>query len=472
VLVWSGFVLLAITRLRRSIGAISLRLAIWLLVPALLLAGFLFVQRYRERQQVASLRVQGANVVLLLFDALRPDHMPCYGYKLDTTPFLCEMASQGFVFDRAISQSSWTKPSVGSLFTSVYPHSHKATGYLDVLSRQFTTLAEMLAENGYHTVGLQANPIIMPEHNFDQGFSEYLKFGAWDKAGKLVDAFINRVQIDRKHKFFAYFHFMDPHLPYDPPAEHRRVFDQGYDGKLGRIGYEQLWHARSGLLKLSDRDRRHFVAMYDAELHYLDSQVRRLYAHLARRGLVDNTIFVLLADHGEEFWDHGDLEHGHTMYNELLRVPLVIVHPRWQGGQVRVSQLVRLIDVMPTLAGLVQVPTPPLAMGVDLTEAMVTGRQLDLVAFSEANLHGLAVEAIQKDASKVIKAPISTLARLYNLSSDPAEKNGTELMTRHHDLLRLLEEHRARRIQLAIKPEQKALDDETKEALRSLGYIN
>ncbi|MBN1221941.1 MAG: sulfatase, partial [Candidatus Aminicenantes bacterium] len=280
------------------------------------------------------------NVLLILIDALRPDHLPCYGYEKNTAPFISRLAEKGIVFENAISQSSWTKASVASLFTSLYPHNHTAKKWRDVLPLEVSTLAEELKAHGFVTYAVQTNTFIQARHNFDQGFDEYIESAypecTADRVADLSIEFFKKIK-ERPEKFFAYLHFMDTHFPYDAPKTYREYFvDKDYvgDPDLSKVTLKDL---RSGIMNLSERNKDHIRALYDAEIRFVDDQVQKIIDSLKLLKLGDNTIIIITSDHGEEFWEHGGFEHGHSMYNELLRVPLIIYNPKYKIHNRKIS---------------------------------------------------------------------------------------------------------------------------------------
>ncbi|HEY2289309.1 MAG TPA: sulfatase [Thermoanaerobaculia bacterium] len=293
---------------------------------------------------------QGRNVVLVVIDTLRRDHLATYGYSRDTAPFLGELARQGAVFE-GITPAPWTKPATASLLTGLHPLHHQVIDRVDRLPDAAQTLAERLRHAGYHTLGVSANGWVSQGFRFDRGFDTFL----FHHNAKAAD--LNRDLLPALERleppFFLYVQYVDPHLPYEP--------DIAWDGrplpadlKARPVTVEEAdaphFLQRSPELMARARD------LYDGEIRGVDDALRELSGWLARRGLMKSTVLVVTADHGEELGDHGRMSHGQTVYQEVLRVPLVIRAP----GAVPPGRFGRasLMDVVPTLLDLLGIDRP------------------------------------------------------------------------------------------------------------------
>ena len=238
-------------------------------------------------------------------DTLRADHTTPYGYARDTTPELARFAEDAVVFEQAISHASWTKPAVASLFTSLLPGRHRAVQLRDQLDPGHVTLAEMLEAKGYATGAAIANSVIYGQGtNFEQGFDFYAGLhGEGDRPSKLVeaagvvDAALRWLDARRGFPTFLYVHTMDPHVPYAPPAP----FDRKYEPHP--TPDHPAVDPRSDYKEPTDRER--MIAQYDGDIAYGDQEFGRFVRELQARGLYDDALIVFLADHGEEFLDHG-----------------------------------------------------------------------------------------------------------------------------------------------------------------------
>ncbi|MFI5184582.1 MAG: sulfatase, partial [Vicinamibacteria bacterium] len=277
-----------------------------------------------------ALTVPGARapvVIVYLVDTLRADHTTPYGYPRETTPELAAFAKDAVVFETAIAQASWTKPSVASILTSELPGIHRAVQLRDPLDSGQVTLAEMLQAKGYATGAAISNWVIYSEgNNFEQGFDVFVGLhGADDRPSKLVeaaavvDAGLEWLDARRGVPVFLYAHTMDPHVPYSAPPPFNHKFDpppvEGHPGVDPRTDYKEA----------ADRDR--LIAQYDGDIAYGDQEFGRFLRGLKKRGLYDRALVVFMADHGEEFLDHGGWLHGRSVFDELVRIPLIVKFP-------------------------------------------------------------------------------------------------------------------------------------------------
>ncbi|MFN2426686.1 MAG: sulfatase [Candidatus Binatia bacterium] len=303
------------------------------------------------------------NVVVVLVDTLRSDHLGCYGYSRDTSPNIDRLASSGYVFDAAIAQSSWTAPSVASLFTSLYPSVHGVVRWGSTVAPELETLAEVLQKRGLKTAGFSANmAFVNPEKGFDQGFdvfevltrraradeSKEKIFGkVASEASTVTDRAIRHLDEVGGQPFFLYVHYIDPHTPYNAPAPYRERFVTESVGVV-RKSHDDLF-AISGTISAGDDDVPHLIELYDGEIAYTDAQIGRLLGHLEDAGLMERTLVVITSDHGEEFLEHRGWVHGTTLYREQVQVPLIVRMPDGAGGGRRIAEPIELVDVGPSL---------------------------------------------------------------------------------------------------------------------------
>lgn len=323
-------------------------------------AGFAIARLIRKTEVPRLPEGDGAwNVVVALVDTTRADHLSAYGYARPTSPHLEKLAKDGVLYTNAISQASWTWPATTSILTSRYPHAH---GILDAercyLDDSIETVSEAFQAKGYSTYAISANALICEAQNFNQGFETFVEGFRWP-ADRVTDDFLAWLDRNEKHAFFAYLHYMDPHHPYTPPEKARQavapeMFDADDQEALLRVkdGQRNMREVQ----KLRD-DRAHVVALYDAEIRHWDDQFERLVESLRARGVLDRTIIVVTSDHGEEFWEHGHIGHAKTLYQELIRVPLVVYAPRL-AKPARVDGLVETIDIFPTLGEMAGLDVP------------------------------------------------------------------------------------------------------------------
>lgn len=365
-------------------------------------------------------------VVIYLVDTLRADHTGVYGYARDTTPQLDAFARDAAVFDAAVAHASWTKPSVASLMTSLLPGQHKAVQLRDPLELDLVTLPEMMQAKGYATGAAVANAVIfLPGSHFEQGFDVFTGLhGPKGHASKdvgaevVVDAALRFLDARRGLPTFLYVHTMDPHVPYTPPAPFDRKYEphpaEGHPGVDPRTDY------------LEPLDRERMIAQYDGDVAYGDQEFGRFVRELKARGLYDDALFVFMADHGEEFLDHGKWLHGRSVFDELIRIPLLVKFPGSRFAGRRVARQVQEVDVLPTVLRSQGLPVP--------AEPAIAGRPLQLVlegtgdagerpALSEISHRGFVAHGLRTERDKYVQRFSPEEDELYfDLLKDPREQ--------------------------------------------------
>ncbi len=381
------------------------------------------------------------NVILIVIDTARQSHFSCYGYSRETTPRADQLAKEGVRFENAVSASPWTLPSMASLLTGLWPHQHLA-GYavqdpdthqegLTFLSESAVTLAEVLSRNKYQTVGFFQNPFVDPGFGLKRGFADYdyfpgdnLRIRKATEVVKLATDWLEKSR-DPRHPFFMVVHFFDPHLAYDPPSEFMLPFIYGYQGKMVspfNPSDPEIEKIRMGELKFSEEDRKFIVGLYDAELSFTDNWVGFFMDYLKNKGLYDQSLIILTADHGEEFWDHNSFEHGHTLYQELLLTPLIVRFPGGENAGMAVKERVSLVDVMPSIIAYLGIETPFQGAGrsfISMPGAAIKPANRTIVA--ELNRSGNPLQAIYSGNFKLILDRLSGNMEIYNLADDPKE---------------------------------------------------
>ena len=341
-----------------------------------------------------------AHVVIITLDTTRADRLSPYGFADLTMPALERVAREGVVFDRAMSVAPLTLPAHTSLFTGFFPPHHGVRdNAAPALAARYTTLAETLSSHGYCTGAFVSSVVLDADRGLQQGFERYLgvppgengKRSPQRRADEVIDDAIRWLDEDRACPVFLWAHLYDAHRPYEPPEPYRSRHADPYLG----------------------------------EIAFAEAQVDRLLGALERRRLLDNTLLIVVADHGESLGEHGEENHGIFLYESVLRIPLVIRLPRRTRGEMttgtRVSDPVRLVDVMPTVLDALGVRTSA-TDGVSLLEAM-NGQHLDLEAYAESTYpirFGQAPRRALLDGRfKLIDGPNP---ELYDLQRDPFEK--------------------------------------------------
>jgi len=295
------------------------------------------------------------SVLLIVIDALRADHLGCYGYHRNTSPFMDSIAAQGVVFERAMSASSFTCESVSSIFTGVLPScSDTGAGWCSKPSPGKQSMAEFFSAAGYVT-GLFTNQPALFDPAFDTGFAETdhieKKWGISRQGPRLTQRVLEFLAKNRDRKTMAYVHYLDPHSPYDPPqARYLQFADEVFPGGLRlykdvRPAVPELVAEGFGPGEARFDD---LVLRYDAEIADTDAALRALVEGMKDLGVLERTLVIITADHGEEFLDHGYVEHAWRLYNESIHVPLVFWAPALLEPA-RIADHVSLIDLLPTL---------------------------------------------------------------------------------------------------------------------------
>jgi arylsulfatase len=387
------------------------------------------------------------SVVLVVIDTTRADHLGPYGAERDTTPFLNAWSRRGMVFERALATSSWTLPSMGSLLTGLYPNQHGAGrpptskgGSFAGLAQAAPTLTEALHDAGYRTGAFVNNPFLHPTFGLDRAFDhyEYVEgHNAPDQAaGPVVDS-VQRwlAEEDARWPFFLLVHLMDPHLAYDPDPSVRGTFTAGLETSL-ELPIERRQTVEQAMDSLTQSDWDLVTGAYDEELRYVDDQLARLFTLLDERPGGDSTLVVVTSDHGEEFAEHGGFEHGHTLFQELLHVPLLIVGPGVRAA--RVDTPVSLVDVAPTILAAAGLGHGGQA-GASLWPLLDGSGELpERALLAEGNLYGGQRRAIVRWPHKLVLDLRSGSASLYDLAADPLER--TDLAAEQPERARQLEQ--------------------------------
>ncbi len=388
---------------------------------------------------------EGCNVVLVSFDALQARYVHGLGYPKNITPNIDSMIDKGFNFRQAISASSWTVPASMTWFTGNYPSQHrvlnkfavynetdKILSNLKELSPDIITLAEVLRENGYVTGGFTGDAGVSDVFGYSQGFGVYiddLKFGGQDYSIPLALEWLRENQGKR---FFMFLHGYDVHGQHVPEdGFDYRYVDFDYTGPYNGSAEQQASLREEGLEKgyvnITEEDVLFWRAIYDEKIYGVDAEFAKFIDGLDELGLMDNTILILTSDHGTEFYEHERFDHGFSLYDELVHVPFIIVHPTSPGG-VDIDSQVRTLDVMPTVLDMLGIPpTDKIREQMEGTSLvpLMEGETLELDAFIETDYrHYTYKRAIRThDGWKFIYTIENGNKELYNLNDDPDENN-------------------------------------------------
>jgi len=437
------------------------------------------------------------DVVFIVIDTLRRDHVSCYNYNRPTTPELDKVAGEGARFDQAIAASSWTLPSVMSIFTSLPSSEHKLVDLVYCLPSALTTLAAEFKKAGYATAGVTANPFTSGKFGFSRGFDFYddltviqwggdLLLGAEDprqlrpQTAPPSSDRVNQVAVswvkkrNRDQPVFLFLHYLDPHDDYIPPSPYNRQFiDPAYDGKCSGFGIRSLV-----IPSLLPRDKQQLIGLYDGEIRFTDECIGQLMGYLRASGLYDHAITVIVADHGEEFWDHGGMIHGHSLYDELIRVPLIIRYPGKITSGMVVKGQVSHLDIMPTVLDLAGLPIPAQCQGKSLL-SVIEGRgtlPVGRPAYMESFCLGKKLRGVRTSSQKIVEQLHDNRTLMFDLLGDPLEQHnlfGTERAGEFAELNRQFGAWKqAVATQTNSPVEQAELSPRLRRQLQSMGYAH
>lgn len=332
------------------------------------------------------------NVVVLVVDTLRADKLrPFNPRSRVNTPVLDAMAGQSVLFEQAHAPENWTKPSVASVLTGLFPATHGAKSTEARLPDGALLISEHVRAQGFATAGFIANGYVSDRFGFDQGWDHYTNYIRESRNTEAENVFgeaATWIEAHRDGRFFVYIQTIDPHVPYDPPDEYVRMYDRrDYAGQVQpRQTHDLLERAKRTppAVTFDASDQRRLTALHDGEISYHDHSLGQFIERLRQLGVWEDTLFVMTADHGEEFNDHGSWGHGHTVFEELLHVPLLFHMPGNIPTGMRVSDTVSTVDVAGTVVALAGLPAMPNDEGVDLTTYMTGARPaVPSVAFSD-----------------------------------------------------------------------------------------
>lgn len=446
-----------------------------------------------------------SNIVIVLIDTLRPDRLGCYGYSKPTSPRIDALAAESILFEQAYTAAPWTLPTVVSLMTSTWPCEHGVLVDLQRVSPKLTPLAERLKSAGYATANFHANPYAGAISGLHRGF-DLTQMSAPTRAAE-VAPWLESIG-DRP--YFLYVHNVEPHDPYHVPPKYVELFGvvsreriadfkerseiyrtlTRVDSDAGRpLGQTDNTAAQQQALRNLDAIRPHADILYDASVRWADDYVGGIIDLLKQRGEWDDTLFILLADHGEEMGEHGGWQHDQSVYEELARIPLIVKLPRGRHAGTRVADGATVVDVLPTIAAALEWPglardargnsllppragQPPFA-----TPRVVTMRHNRKKFFRPwKESRGDLNVAVRDGEWKAIWNVEPNTVELYDLARDPGERE--DRAAQHPERAAALRKVAGQWLRectdRAVDPEHggmDTLDDATRRQLASLGYV-
>jgi len=422
------------------------------------------------------------NIILIVIDTLRADHLGCFGYHRNTSPNIDALAGESILFTKAICTAPWTTPSIASIMTSCYSSTLAMSGPPKAIPPQFPCLAEVLQQNGYMTFGLVSHLYVAGRLGFARGF------GAFDESfmaghhavssSSVTARGLRFLKQDHQKPFFAFLHYFDPHYNYILHSKHDFYPDYKGDVTSG----EDIKSLRVRIDDLSEDDIRYLEALYDSEIAHTDEHVGRLLDAIKKLGLYDNSIIIITSDHGEELAERGHIGHRIKLYQEMIHVPLII---KPLGAQAKVvERYVSLLDLAPTILKCVNLSMPDGIEGVPIDLTMLD-HFADRAVFSETNWSQYIDSVIFKNQKLIYyrkrdpdfeRPLLKSPEQFYDLSNDPGERKvlTVEPVNIERSIRGLLLEwsNRISKNRAAGPRTNKPLfNEEEMKKLKSLGYV-
>jgi len=440
------------------------------------------------------------NIMLITMDTTRADHLSCYGYHKNTSPHLDTLAQEAVRFENAYAPSPWTLPSHASLLTGIYPAQHGAhwddesvkANWPAGLAEQYKTLTEILVDNDYKTAGVIGAPFCHSSFGLAQGFKYYddalvnvipdlehftlfkilsrwfLLMDIATKKGlngcriasqinKLVFSWLDKHSQD---PFFLFIHYYDPHAPYLPPDGYSLLFREDENTEITE----------------SERHKRYLLSQYDGEIAYLDYHLGKIFEKLKELKIYDSTMIIITSDHGEFFGEHECWTHGYELYQEVLKVPLIIKYPSNYVKTGVYQERVSLVDIMPTILYVLGLPIPKEVQGAALCEG-------ESKVMAEVYRHAYRsipewelkfardLQSLYLGNYKYIK-DMNGQGELYDIVNDPRElRNLINIMPEEAEKMELKLTEWLPHVESHLPNKEVKLDKATEETLRALGYL-
>ncbi len=430
-------------------------------------------------------KVSKPNILFILLDTTRADHLGGYGYERNTSPNLDRFATENLKAEFALATAPWTPASVASMFTGLYPTSHgmmppndrdlAKKGYAK-LSSQHVTLAEILKGNGYRTAAVSPNPWVTKEFGYDQGFDEYyylhrkIAEKITESGRELIEAWTKNGPMTQP--FFMYLHFLDPHDSYAPPGE----YAQKYSGPLQKSKFTY------------DEAMQKNINLYDGEISYLDAELGKFFDYLKAKGLYEDLFIVIVADHGEQFMEHGNLRHGYKLFNEEIHIPLMLKTGRSSDNGRVIKEPVSTIDILPTVLSRLGLKETGNLPGVSLlSPEAISARKgvmseirriYDLKSFTDTNGNRLVLSLPYNQEStdhtnSVGRWNEAEIVGVFSSREDYGCFNQIKNPALQARLRGSFDESLANAVQLVVQADKESTEikDETLDQLKSLGYL-
>lgn len=428
------------------------------------------------------------NILLITLDALRADHLGCYGYKRDTSPNIDKIAERGALFLNAIAQSSHTAPSMYSILTSTYPSEYGIFNFGDKISEKIPTLSYLLKVSGYKTGFFSSHVGIATIQGFDEYFDTFYTIWTFredynNKSIKVTEInprIIKWIEKNKKEKFFLWIHYLEPHYPMSPPLAYSKLFlDGNYNTTEQKVKISDNYVFGFGgiprrLANLNNdiTDLNYYINLYDATIRYVDEQIGKLIKYLKEMNLDRRTVIIISSDHGESLGEHGlYFMHGFQLYDGLIKVPLIIKFGRSSPKKGKIIDQVQHIDIAPTILEILKIKKPSSMVGTSLVP-LIKGNDGYNREYAFSFL-GTDKISLRTNEWKLIYTFNNKEYELYNLKDDPEELSN--LVSLEKDKFKVLKKELdvfvRNQEQCQTEKTKTILDDETKDRLKSLGYF-
>lgn len=481
------------------------------LLTLLVLGGFVVnCQRNQPPKPVERPNALAKNVLFIVIDSLRADHLGAYGYDKPTSPRLDQFAADNVMFTQAYAAAPWTLPSHASMFTGLYPMTHGAELAKYSLLRGIPTLAEALKSQGYQTGAVICAPFMREGYRLNAGFDIYDTKLIYSTApavkadkelfrkgkGKKLAFDVTDMGLEYLDKvgdkpFFLFLHYWDVHHPYNPAQKYVDMFDPGYTGDIDGFDVLEIPEFVPGM---DPADLKHMLALYDGEIRYTDDGLTKLLAEVERRGLLENTLVIITSDHGDEFLEHGGRTHMTQLWQETIHIPLLMHIPGLDVKGRKIDTPVSHVDFFPTILDLLGLNgLPKRQHGLSLNDLIRTGKPLprrDVLSQTvlgtlknpRGGKRGVWTVAITPELVKFHRlAHVEEgFKKIFEVSDDPLEQNDLsaerkdefrEFMKNYHKYssryrneLEAIKKGTAQRQEVMMEPA-------FKKQLRDLGYL-
>lgn len=370
----------------------------------ILITAFSLLSANCKKKNLSSYKYPDANIILILIDTLRADHLGCYGYHRNTSPEIDKLANEGIIFKNMLAQTSWTRPGTASILTGLYPKNHGANTRDDTLAEEINLLSEILGKFGYTSYAYVANGNAGKNVGFNQGYEKFFQFQSdlnrpdqniHVRSNELNDSLFKLIQqLENTTNNFIYVHYVDPHAPYIPKEKHF--------SRSNKITFSVDLVNTKKVHNMSKEKRRktlkEMINAYDDEILFNDKMIGNLIRVLKKKNMYSNSIIIITSDHGEEFFEHGDLSHGMTLYEEQLRVPLIIRLPHRVHREI--YKIANQVDIGPTILSLLKIPVPQYMDGHDILDEKAAERRY---SFAELDLDTNIIFSIQNMKNKFLE---------------------------------------------------------------------